>query len=154
MKKYLIYATAAFFATMLVAVATPESDIEAKEKATWQAYKDKKADDFKKLLSPDLVAVYADGQKTLQDELNSMAKMDMKSVAFSNIKVTMADANTATIAYQVKLSGSMEGHDISGDYNVASVWVMKNGEWRGIFHTDVKAEAPPTTEAKAAQKKE
>src|SRR6188768_2088716 len=140
MKKYLTYATAAFFATMLVAVATPESDVEAKEKAAWQAFKDKKADDFKKLLSPDMVAVYADGQKTLQDELNSMAKMDMKSVAFSNLKVTMADANTAIVAYTVKLSGSAEGHDISADYNVASVWLMKNGEWRAVFHTDVKAE--------------
>src|SRR3954464_13692449 len=139
MKKCLTYAIAAFFATMLVAVATPESDVEAKEKAAWQAFKDKKADDFKKLVSPDLVAVYSDGIKTLQDELGSMAAMSMQSFSFSNLKVTMADANTAVVAYKITLTGSVEGHDIGGDYYVASVWVMKNGAWTAIFHSDVKA---------------
>jgi len=38
----------------------PDEDaMIAKEKATWQAYKDKRADDFKKLVSPDLVAMNA-----------------------------------------------------------------------------------------------
>jgi len=34
----------------------PDEDmIIAREKATWQTYVDKRADDFKKLVSPDLV---------------------------------------------------------------------------------------------------
>jgi hypothetical protein len=48
--------------------------IITKEKATWQAYKDKRADDFKKLVSPDLVAMNANGVTNFQDELETMSK--------------------------------------------------------------------------------
>ena len=48
----------------------------AKEKATWQAYKDKRADDFKKLVSPDLVAMNANGVTNFQDELETMSKKE------------------------------------------------------------------------------
>jgi hypothetical protein len=51
----------------------------AKEKAAWQAYKDKRADDFKKLVSPDLVAMNANGVTNLQDELETMSKSETKS---------------------------------------------------------------------------
>ena len=53
MKKYLTYAIAAFFATMVVAFASPETEmLQSKEKAAWQAFKDKKADDFKRWFRP------------------------------------------------------------------------------------------------------
>ena len=68
----------------------PEEDvIIAKEKATWQAYKDKRADDFKKLASPDLVAMNANGVTNLQDELETMSKSETKSFALNDMKVVM-----------------------------------------------------------------
>src|SRR5437879_3310606 len=61
----------------------------AKEKAAWQAYKDKRADDFKKLVSPDLVAMNANGVTNLQDELETMSKSETKSFALNDMKVVM-----------------------------------------------------------------
>jgi hypothetical protein len=73
----------------------PDEDvITAKEKATWQTCVDKRADDFKKLVSPDLVAMNANGVTNLQDELEIMRKSETKSFAFNDMKVVMPEANT------------------------------------------------------------
>ena len=72
-----------------------EDMIIAREKATWQTYVDKRADDFKKLVSPDLVAMNANGVTNLQEELETMSNSETKSFAFSDVKVVTPDANTA-----------------------------------------------------------
>ena len=50
----------------LSTAASTEDVMQEKEKAAWQAFKDKKVDDFKKVVSPNLVAVYAEGMSDLQ----------------------------------------------------------------------------------------
>ena len=141
MKRYLSCTLALLVATTSFAVASPESDaLETKEKAAWQAYKDKKADDFKKLVAPQGVSVYSDGIYDLQKEVDGMAKVDMKSFTLSDFKVTMVDANTATVTYKAKIEAKMGADDESGDYNVGSVWIKQNGEWRNVFHTNVKVD--------------
>lgn len=152
MKKYMTYAVAVLFATTLVALGSPEAEmLQAKEKAAWQAFKDKKADDFKKLLSPDMVAVYSDGTFGLQHELDMMAKMDVKSFALSDMKVTMTDADTAIVTGKVKVESSLDGKDMSGESHTATVWQKKDGDWRAVFHTDMKADAAAAPDS---QKKE
>jgi hypothetical protein len=141
MKEYITSAVAAFLAIIAVANGGPHDDaIIAKEKAAWQAFKDKKADDFKKLVSADLVAVYAEGVMDRAAELDTMSKRDMKSFSLSDFKVVMPDADTAMISYKAKVESSMEGKSESGNYNCGSVWRMKNGEWHAIFHSDMKEE--------------
>jgi hypothetical protein len=140
MNKLIIYITTALLATIAISFAAP-NDKEAiidKEKAAWQAYKDKKADDFKKLLSTDLVSVYADGMRNLQQEVDGMAKTDMKSFDLSDFNVVFPNPKTAIITYKAKVEATSDGKDVSGSYNVGSVWHMAKGQWIGIFHTDVK----------------
>ena len=145
MKKYITYAMTVLFATIAVSIAAPDkAALEAKEKAAWQAFKDKKADDFKKLVSADLVAVYAQGIMNMKAELDTMAKTDMKSFSLSDFNVVMTDANTAIVSYKAKIESTAEGKDNSGDYNCGSIWQMKNGKWQAIFHADMKAEKPAT----------
>lgn len=143
MKKYITYAMTAFFAMIAVSIAAPDkAAIEAKEKAAWQAFKDKKTDDFKKLLSPDFVGVYADGIYTLQKQVDAMSKWDMKSFSLGDSNVVMTDANTAVVSCKAKVEGTYDGKDVSGNYNSGSIWQMKNGEWRAIFHTDAIEQKP------------
>ena len=153
MKKYITYAMTALFTTIAVSIAAPDKDtIIAKEKAAWQAFKDKKADDFKKLVSADLVAVYAQGIMNLKHELEMMAKTDMKSFSLSDISVITTDADTAIISYKAKVESSTEGKDTSGNSICSSVWQMKNGQWQAVFHTDMKEDT--ATKGTDAQKKE
>jgi hypothetical protein len=129
----------ALLATIAISMAAPTDDaLMEKEKAAWQAFKDKKPDDFKKLVSANLVAVYAEGMSDMQKELADMQKWDMKSFAISDYKVTSDAPGTVVTTYKVAVEGTYDGKDQSGTYNAASVWKKQKGEWQAIFHTNVK----------------
>jgi hypothetical protein len=140
--KLITYITTALLATIAISFAAPDDKeaIISREKAAWQAFKDKKTDEFKKLLSTDLVTVYADGMHNLQQEMDGMSKSDMKSFALSDFNVVFPNKKTAIITYKAKIEATADGKDVSGTYNVASVWHTANGQWVGIFHTDMKEE--------------
>jgi hypothetical protein len=141
MKKYIGYTLIALLATLAVSTAASNEDMmQEKEKAAWQAFKDKKPDDFKKVVSPNLVAVFAEGMSDLQKELADMQKWDMKSFAISDYKATSDGSDTIVTTYKVTIEGSYDGKDQTGTYNAASVWKKQKGkgEWQAIFHTNVK----------------
>ena len=151
MRKYISYAIAIFFATSLVALASPDAAmIEAKENAAWQAFKEKKADDFKKVVDQDMVAVYAEGIADMATEMADMQKWDMKSFAISDFKAHSDEKDVMVTTYKVTLKGTFDGKDASGVYNAGSVWKLENGAWLAIFHTNTMAAGP----AADAQKKE
>jgi len=142
MKRYITCTIAAFFAMIAVSIAGPDKDaMMAKEKAAWQAFKDKKSDEFNKLLSPNFMGVYSDGIQNKQQEIDSMKNWDMKSFDLSDFNLVMTDKDTALVTYHVKVEGTADGKDASGTYNAGSIWQMKNGEWHPIFHTNMKQEA-------------
>jgi hypothetical protein len=142
MKKYLAYAMTALFATIAVSLAAPDKEtMLTKEKAAWQAFKDKKADDFKKVVSAEMMAVYADGMADVQKEVAEMEKWDMKSFSISDYKVTASGSDVVITTYKVAIQGTYGGKDASGTYNAGSVWKNEKGEWRAIFHTNIKEEA-------------
>src|SRR6266699_3813575 len=139
MKKYISYTMMALLGTVALSTAASTEDMMLeKEKAAWQAFKDRKPDDFKKVVSPNLVAVYAEGMSDLQKELADMQKWDMKSFAISDYKVTSDGPGTVVATYKVAVEGTYDGKDQSGTYNAASVWKKQKGEWQAIFHTNVK----------------
>src|SRR5436190_1814055 len=89
MKKYVICAMTALFATMAVSIAAaPDKDeMMAKEKAAWQAFKEKKGDAFKKVVHASMIGVYAEGISDMKKEMDDMQKWDMKSFAISDYNV-------------------------------------------------------------------
>lgn len=142
MKKYISSTIIALLATGAISTAaTNDNALQEKENAAWQAFKDKKPADFKKLVAVNMVAVYAEGMSDMQKELADMQKWDMKSFAISDYKVTSYGSDTVISTYKVKVEGTYDAKDQSGTYNAASVWKKQKGEWQAIFHTNVK-EAP------------
>jgi len=141
MKKYITYAMTAFFAMIALSMAAPDKDaLMAKENAAWQAFKDKKSDDFKKVVHADFRGVYAEGVSNMQKELDDMKKWEMKSFAISDYNVVSVGADTMMSTYKVTIEGTYDGKDASGTYNACSVWTKHKGEWHAIFHTNVKEE--------------
>ena len=142
MKKYLSCIVIAFFATMALSSAAPDNDtIIANEKAAWQAFKDKKADDFKKVVDKDFRGVYAESIANMDTELADMKKWDMKSFAISDYKTFSDEKDVIVTTYVVKLEGTYDGKDASGTFNAGSVWKKEGSDWLAIFHTNVKQEA-------------
>lgn len=139
MRKLLSYTMIALLATIAVSTAAPdESALLANEKAAWQAFKDKDAAGFKKVVSPEMIGIYDDGIASMKKELADMKKWDMKSFEITDYKVVAAGADTAASSYKVTLTGTYDGHDAGGTFNAGSVWSNQGGEWRAIFHTNVK----------------
>ena len=143
MKKYLTYSVAVFFAmTALALSATPDKDaIMAKEKEAWQAFKDKNADGFKKLVDKDFRGVYAEGIVDLKAEVDEMQHTDMKSFAISDFTSFSDEPDVIVTSYKCIVQSSTNGKDTSGTYNCGTVWKMEKDVWMAIFHTNVKAEA-------------
>ena len=142
MKKYITYSVAVFFAMIAVSIAAPDkAAMEAKEKAAWQAFKDKKADDFKKVVDKDIRCVYSDGVSNMEKELADMKKWDMKSFAISDFTTFSDEKDVIVTTYTVKIEGTMDGKDASGTYNAGSVWKKEGNDWLAIFHTNIKQEA-------------
>jgi hypothetical protein len=139
MRRLITSTMVALLATVAISTAaTKEDAIMEKEKAAWQAFKDKKPDDFKKVVSANVTAVYAEGISDMQGELAAMQKWDMKSFAISDYKTTSDGSDTVVTTYKVTVEGTHDGKDQSGTYNAASVWKKQKGEWQAIFHTNIK----------------
>lgn len=141
MKTSLSCALAVLLTVVATSFAGPDkAAIMANEKAAWQAYKDKKADDFKKVVDKDIKCVYADGVSDMAKELADMKKWDIKSFEFSDFNMFSDEKDVIVTTYTVKVEGTNEGKDMSGSYNAGSVWKLENGKWLAIFHSNVKQE--------------
>ncbi len=142
MNKCFSYITIALLATAAVSIAAPDKAvIEAKENAAWQAFKDKKANDFKNVVDKDFVGVYADGISGMKKELSDMKKWDMKSFKISGFKAFSDEKDITVTSYRVTIEGTFDGKDASGTYNAGTVWKTENGKWLAIFHASSKQEA-------------
>jgi len=148
MKKHTIPFCLALLATLPICFAQTKSDKSSaketavidSEKATWETYKNKQADAFKKYFAKEYNGVYAEGIKNLDTEVADMAKTDLQSYSFADTKVAFPSPGVAVITYKVTGQGSFDGKDMSGTYNAASVYVQREGKWLAIFHTEVKVQ--------------
>ena len=109
-----------------------------RENAVWKAFRDKNAAEVKKLASPDLIAVFPDGIYSFQQRLDGIAKISMKSFSLGNFNVSMLGNDLAIVSYKARVENA-DGS--SSELNCGTVWNLKNGEWKAVFHTDMKAEA-------------
>jgi len=120
--------------------ASNETAITHLETSAWEAYKNKQADAFKKLMSEDYCGEYAEGIKNLDREVADMAKTDLRDYSLADMKVVFPSADVAVITYKSTIQQTSEGKDMSGTYNSGSIWVKKGGKWLEVFHTEVKAQ--------------
>ena len=139
MKKLLSYTMIALLATVVVSIAAPDkAAMMAKEKAAWQAFRDKDAAGFQKLVDHDVIGVYAEGISDMAKELSDMKKWDMKSFKISNFMSHSDEKDVVVTNYVVTLKGTYAGKDASGTYYAGSVWKMENGQWLAIFHANAQ----------------
>jgi Domain of unknown function (DUF4440) len=120
--------------------ASNETAITDLETSAWEAYKNKQADAFKKLMSKEYYGEYAEGIKNLDREVADMAKSDLRDYSLADMNVVFPSTDVAVITYRSTIQQASEGKDMSGTYNSGSVWVKKGGKWLEVFHTEVKAQ--------------
>src|SRR5436190_8276798 len=86
MKKQITYLITVLLATVAVSRAAPpdKTTMQGKEKAAWQAFKDKNEADFKKVVDKDFVAFTMGAFPICSRQLDGMKKWDMKSFEISD----------------------------------------------------------------------
>jgi len=144
MKKPVTYTVITLLATIAMSfAATPDkAAMEGKERAAWQAFKDKNEAEFKKLVDKDVRGVYDTGVANMAGELDAMKKWDMKSFAISDYDIFSDEKDVIVSTYTVKVEGTFDGKDMSGTYNAGSVWKKEGKNWLAIFHTNIRQAAP------------
>ena len=126
------------------AAAPSESDIIAKEKAGWDAFKRKDADAFKKMLAPDYIEVLDSGTMDTAASIAGMKDYEINDVTFADWKMTTIDKDAVLITYTVNVKGSYKGQPIpAGPYREASAYVNRNGEWLGIYYQETLTQTAP-----------
>jgi ketosteroid isomerase-like protein len=110
------------------------------EKIIAEAFKNKQVETVKKYLAPEFVGLDAEGFKNVDTELADVPKYDVRDNALADMKVTFPSGNTAVVTYKVTTQASHNGQDISGTYNVASVWTKREHKWRLVVHTFMKSQ--------------
>jgi Domain of unknown function (DUF4440) len=139
MKNLIGFALVLLLPSAGTSAATPDKNtIITLENAIWRSAQDKKLDQFKKLVSANVRAVFAEGIQTMPDELKAIPKRTMKSITRGDFKVTCADSRTAMVTYVAKVVSISGGKTVSDTYNAGSVWQMANGHWQAIFHGEAK----------------
>jgi hypothetical protein len=120
--------------------ATKERIVVELEKKVTEAFKNKRAEEFKKYLAPEFVSVDPQGIENADAQLADMKKYDVRQNTFGDMKVTFPSPKVAVITYKVTSQATHSGQDTSGTYNVASVWMKRGGNWLLICHAFMKGQ--------------
>src|SRR5438477_12021051 len=104
MRKRFVFLAALSFAAAASSFAAPDKEaIIAKEKAVWNAFNDRNADEVKKLISTDVITVYPDGIYNFQQRLDGMSKMTMTSFVLRDFNLSTPTDDVAIISYKAKV---------------------------------------------------
>ena len=115
--------------------AGADAELKAIEQQWLDAYmksdpafiKNLEADDYS-IIEPDgAVSTKAQDVKSTTDKT-----FVLKSATMSDFKCRMLGDNYAVVTAALKMSGSDDGHEFSGDYRALDVFEKKNGKWMAV----------------------
>ena len=115
--------------------ASADSELKAIEQQWLDAYlksdpafvKNLEAEDYS-IIEPDgAVSTKAQDVKSTTDKT-----FVLKSATMSDFKCRMVGDNCAVVTVMLKMSGTDEGKDFSGDYRGTDVFEKKNGKWMAV----------------------
>jgi hypothetical protein len=133
--------------------AMTEADAIAKEKAVWEAIKQKDYTAFADMLADDQVEVLSEGVRDKAGSIAGVKVWEPAEVNFSEWKFLPIDKDGFIVAYNVAVKGKYRGKDFPLEsYRCGSAWVRRNNKWLAIFHQECPAKKPmpPPPAAKAA----
>jgi ketosteroid isomerase-like protein len=125
--------------------ASAEADLKALEQQWIEAYVKGDAAFIKTVEADDYFVIEPDGTVTTKaEDVKSVTdkKFVLKSGSMTEIKVRMLGDNHACVTGLLKMSGTDDGKEFSGDYRGMDVFEKKDGKWQAVASqiTKVKKE--------------
>lgn len=115
--------------------ASADTELKAIEQQWLDAYIKGDAAFLKNLLAEDFTIVEPDGTvSTKADDIKSVTdkKFVLKSATMSDYKCRMLGDNNAVVTVALKMSGSNDGDEFSGDFRAIDVFEKKDGKWMAV----------------------
>jgi hypothetical protein len=113
--------------------------IIAGENAFWKAYIDANTTDLSKLLLPDFTSV--EGEIWNRDQLLDFVKQfhehcTLAPAVIGNPHIRYITPDIATIVYHAIETSTCGNRTVSGDTNISTVWLHREGRWQMQLHTE------------------
>jgi ketosteroid isomerase-like protein len=115
--------------------ASAETELKAIEQQWTDAYMKGDAAFIKNLEAEDYSIIGPDGTvSTKAQDVKSVTDKTfvLKSATMSDIKCRMLGDNYACVTVMLKMSGTEDGKEFSGDYRGMDVFEKKNGKWQAV----------------------
>ena len=131
--------------------AITEADATAKEKAIWDAIKQKDYATFEAMLADDSLEILSEGVRDKAGSIAGVKEWEPSEVNFSDWKFLPIDKDGFIVAYTVAAKGKYRGKDFPLEsYRCSSAWMRRNNKWLAVFHQEcpVKKPMPPPPPAK------
>lgn len=120
-----------------------EATLVQKEKAVWEAYKQRDVEALRALVSDDSYAVEdADGAIiTKAEALKNLSDLTITNYTMQNIKVIPVNHGAAIVRYNVMVTGSSKEEKFTPHWStVSSLWVERNGNWQNLLYQETEVQ--------------
>lgn len=105
-----------------------------------KAEKNKDRQYFERTLDDKLIFVAFNGLVfTKQKLVSDLTYIDVSQYSIENMKVRDLGPGAALATYDLRLNGSVAGHNLPQKQYASSVWLKVNGEWKLMFHQSTPA---------------
>ena|SRR5215510_596480 len=112
-----------------------EQAIIAKNKAAWDAYKDKDVAGIKAYTAEDYESYTQEGPSNLQQDIANKDKLNIEAYKVVEPKVRMATKDVAILRYKWEPKATFEGRQIKPVF-VTEVWVNRDGKWQVVSYQE------------------
>ena len=115
--------------------AGADAELKAIEQQWLDAYMKSDAAFIKNLEAEDYSITEPDGAvSTKEQDVKSVTdkKFVLKSATMSDFKCRMLGDNAAVVTAMLKMSGTDDGEEFSGDYRATDVFEKKGGKWMAV----------------------
>lgn len=136
-------------------VAISEADVIAKEKAVWDAIKNKDYETFGNMLADSQIEVLPDALHDKAGSIAGVKEFEPTEVTFSDWKYLPIDKDAVVVVYRVDVKGKSKGKEFPPiSARSSSAWVNRNGKWVATYHQECEvstAPPPPTPKSSPAK---
>lgn len=126
------------------ALVISEADVIAKERAIWDAIKNKDYDTFANMLAENQVEVLPDAVRDKAASVAGVKEFEPSEVSFSDWKYLPIDKDAVLLVYRVNVKGKFKGKELAPqNVRASSAWVNRNGKWLAAYHQECEVSTTP-----------
>ncbi|HET8668803.1 MAG TPA: nuclear transport factor 2 family protein [Terriglobales bacterium] len=135
----LIAALPAFAQTGSKSQSATDQQLIAKEKALWEAWKNKDAKPFEQETATNVPGVSPTGLVTTQQMTQEIQQCNVTSYSVEEPRVDWVGKDVAVVTYKANQDATCKGKKVPATVWAQSVWAQKDGKWVAVSHQEVPA---------------